>query len=64
MTEPKIGGMVTINNGGTYEGRRVKVVRLEANGSLIVRHPNGGSGLLRLKPARTINGNPIPAQYR
>jgi hypothetical protein len=64
MTRPKIGETVTVNNGGTYEGRRVRVVRLEAGGSLIVRHPNGGSGLLRLKPARTVNGNAIEAQYR
>ncbi len=56
---------VTINNGGTYEGETVQVVRREADGSLIVKHPTHPRNMLRLKPAyRTSLGVDVEAQWR
>jgi hypothetical protein len=59
-----IGTKVTIDNGGTYQGRAVEVLAVEPAGSLIVRHPKG-SGRMRLQPARTnSHGVRIEAQFR
>jgi peptidoglycan hydrolase-like protein with peptidoglycan-binding domain/predicted RNA-binding Zn-ribbon protein involved in translation (DUF1610 family) len=61
---PKVGGKVVVNNGGTYEGKVVEVVKIEKDGSLIVKHPKGGNNMLRLKPGRDVNGNKIEPQFR
>lgn len=60
----RVGDRVVIDNGGTYQGREVKVLALEPDGCLIVRHPRGGSGRLRLQPARVnAHGVEIPPQF-
>jgi hypothetical protein len=50
----RVGDKVQIDNGGTYQGKVVEVVRVEDDGSVIVKHPNGGNNMLRLKPKRGV----------